>query len=66
MLLSSAETSEEKREQVLFQTFIEDVYLPWYKTQVKESTYRNRYSTINKHFSYFYKMVVDGTEPIYV
>ena len=41
-------------------------YLPWYKTQVKESTYLNRRSTIQKHFSYFYKMTVDEIEPINV
>ena len=34
-----------------------------YKTQVKESTYLNRRSTIQKHFSYFYKMTVDEIKP---
>lgn len=40
--------------------------VPWYKTQVKESTYTNRCFTIYKHFSYFYKMAVDEIEPINV
>lgn len=51
---------------ISFQKFIEETYLPWYKTQVKESTYLNRYSTIQKHFSYFYKMATDEIEPIHV
>ena len=45
---------------------IEETYLPWYKTQVKESTYLNRATTIKKHFSYFYKMETDEIEPIHV
>ena len=56
----------EKKQQLSFQQFIEETYLPWYKTQVKESTYLNRRSTIQKHFSYFYKMTVDEIEPINV
>ena len=49
-----------------FKKFIQEIYLPWYKTQVKESTYKNRYATIEKHFSYFYKMNTDKIEPIHV
>ena len=45
---------------------MEDIYLPWYKTQVKESTYKNRYSTIQKHFAYFYRKKVNEIEPIHV
>ena len=32
--------TEQKR--IPFGTFIEDTYLPWYQTQVKESTFENR------------------------
>ena len=57
---------EDKKNTVTFEQFIEEVYLPWYKTQVKESTYINRRVTIQKHFKYFYKMSTDEIEPINV
>ncbi len=66
LILSSAKELDEKKKTVSFQTFTEETYLPWYKTQVKESTYLNRYSTIQKHFAYFYKMATDEIEPIHV
>lgn len=66
LMLSSTEELTEKKKKISFQQFIEEIYLPWYKTQVKESTYINRYSTIKKHFSYFYKMATDEIEPINV
>lgn len=44
--------TEQKR--IPFGTFIEDTYLPWYQTQVKESTFENRAGTVRKHFSCFY------------
>ena len=65
-MLASTEELAEKKQQLSFKQFIEETYLPWYKTQVKESTYLNRRSTIQKHFSYFYKMTVDEIEPINV
>lgn len=65
VLTSTAELTEKKKT-ISFQQFIEETYLPWYKTQVKESTYLNRRSTIQKHFSYFYKMATDQIEPINV
>lgn len=65
-MLSSTEELTEKKKKISFQQFIEEIYLPWYKTQVKESTYINRCSTIKKHFSYFYKMATDEIEPINV
>lgn len=66
LILSSVKELDEKKKTVSFQTFIEDTYLLWYKTRVKESTYLNRYSTIQKHFAYFYKMATDEIEPIHV
>lgn len=66
LILSSVKELDEKKKTISFQTFIEDTYLPWYKTQVKESTYLNRCSTIQKHFAYFYKMATDEIEPIHV
>ena len=66
LFLTSVEELEEKKNTVTFEKFIEKVYLPWYKTQVKESTYINLRSTIQKHFKYFYKMATDEIEPINV
>lgn len=66
LLLASAEELAVDKEQPTFKTFVEDIYLPWYKTQVKESTYKNRYSTIQKHFAYFYRKKVNEIEPIHV
>ena len=66
LILSTPDELTEKKEEVTFKKFIQEIYLPWYKTQVKESTYNNRYATIEKHFSYFYKMNTDKIEPIHV
>lgn len=64
LMLTAAEELSGKKSVVTFRQFIEETYLPWYKTQVKESTYLNRKSTIQKHFAYFYKKPVDGIEPL--
>lgn len=66
LLLTSVEELTEKNEVMSFQNFINEIYLPWYKTQVKDSTYKNRCATIQKHFAYFYKMDTDKIEPIHV
>lgn len=66
LILTSTEELSLKKESISFQQYIEETYLPWYKTQVKESTYINRRSTIQKHFAYFYKMATDEIEPIHV
>ena len=66
LVLASTEELTTKKDGVSFQQFIEETYLPWYKTQVKESTYLNRATTIKKHFSYFYKMETNEIEPIHV
>ena len=66
LILSTPDELTEKKEEVTFKKFIQEIYLPWYKTQVKESTYKNRCATIEKHFSYFYKMNTDKIEPIHV
>ena len=66
LLLSSTEELTDDKKSVTFQSFVEDIYLPWYKTQVKESTYKNRLNTVQKHFAYFYHRKVDEIEPIHV
>lgn len=60
----AAEDLSDKKSVVTFRQFIEEIYLSWYKTQVKESTYLNRQSTIQKHFACFYKKPVGGIEPL--
>lgn len=50
---------------VTFQTFFEEIYLPWYQTQVKESTYTNcRY--LSKQFKYFYSMKMSDIQAIHI
>ena len=66
LFLTSVDELTDHKSKVTFRQFIEETYLPWYKTQVKESTYINRCSTIKKHFKYFYKMATDEIEPINV
>lgn len=66
IILTSPEEFAEKNDVLSFKQFIEEIYLPWYKTQVKESTYRNRLNTIEKHFTYFYKLNTDEILPLNV
>ena len=54
------------KDKMLFDYYIANIFLPWYKTQVKLRTYENRLTSTNKHFPYFYKMAVSEIEPIHV
>ena len=36
LILASTEELADKKEDITFKKFIEEIYLPWYKTQVKE------------------------------
>lgn len=66
LLLETPETLSEKKEKMLFKDYVEEIFLPWYKTQVKIRTYENRLNSIKKHFSYFYKLPTNKIEPIHV
>ena len=66
LILAAEEELAIEKKQPSFKQFVEEIYLPWYKTQVKESTYKNRLNTIEKHFKYFYRKKVDEIEPIHV
>lgn len=66
LVLASTEELTVQKDQPTFQTFLEEVYLPWYKTQVKESTYENRRTTAKKHFAYFFKKKINEIEAIHV
>lgn len=57
---------QEQKDELTFKDFIQDVFLPWYKTQVKERTYDNRLPTINKHFVYFFPQKLRSIEPMHV
>ena len=66
LVLASTEELTTKKEWRFFSAIYRRNLPAWYKTQVKESTYLNRATTIKKHFSYFYKMETDEIEPIHV
>lgn len=66
LILAAEEGLAMEKKQPSFKQFIEEIYLPWYKTQVKESTYKNRLNTIQKHFKFFYRKKVNEIEPIHV
>jgi len=53
-------------QKLTFKGFIDDIFLPWYKTQVKERTYEHRKLIINKHFEYFFKFELTKLKPIHV
>lgn len=66
LILAAEEGLAMEKKQPSFKQFIEEIYLPWYKTQVKESAYKNRLNTIEKHFKFFYRKKVNEIEPIHV
>lgn len=66
LILAAEEGLAMEKKQPSFKQFIEEIYLPWYKTQVKESTYKNRLNTIEKHFKFFYRKKVNEIELIHV
>ncbi|GAB2562212.1 tyrosine-type recombinase/integrase [Gracilibacillus alcaliphilus] len=66
LLLTKSDALEEKQDDILFQQFIEDIFLPWYKTQVKGRTYDNRLPTVRKHFTFFDNLITTEITPIHV
>lgn len=66
LLLEKPENLSDTKEKMLFKDYVEEIFLPWYKTQVKIRTYENRLNSIKKHFSYFYKLPTNKIEPIHV
>lgn len=66
LLLMNPEDLNESKDKMMFEYYINEVFLPWYKTQVKLRTYENRLHSVHKHFSYFYKKAVCDIEPINV
>ena len=66
LILMKPEELSETKDKMMFEDYISEIFLPWYKTQVKLRTYENRLPSVNKHFPYFYKMAVADIEPIHV
>ncbi|MEQ7226420.1 tyrosine-type recombinase/integrase [Enterococcus avium] len=66
LLLMNPEDLNENKDKMMFEYYINEVFLPWYKTQVKLRTYENRIHSVHKHFPYFYKKAVCDIEPIHV
>ena len=57
---------QEQEEEITFKEFVEEIFLPWYKTQVKERTYENRLPSFKKHLAYFYSLELRRIEPLHV
>ncbi|GGD00342.1 site-specific integrase [Enterococcus wangshanyuanii] len=51
---------------MLFEEFLNTIFLPYYKGRVKERTYTNRLNAIKMHFSFFFKMKLTGIKPIHI
>lgn len=66
LLLMKPDEFFEQENKMLFKEYMEDLFLPWYRTKVKSRTYENRLNSILKHFPYFYKLAVTDIEPIHV
>ncbi|MBF2599134.1 tyrosine-type recombinase/integrase [Listeria seeligeri] len=66
LALMKPEELVEKKDEMSFKYFTEEIFLPWYKSQVKLRTYENRESSIKKHFKYFYKFSVNNIDPLLV
>lgn len=65
ILMRSSDISE-NISKIMFKDYISEIFLPYYKTQVKLRTYENRLTNINKHFKYFDKFEINKIEPIHV
>jgi len=57
---------EEEKKEITFKQYVDELFFPWYKNQVKESTFKNRHQSMCKHFKYFDKMLVNKITPIHV
>lgn len=66
LLLQKESYLEIKKDSIIFDEFVQLIFIPWYKSQVKEQTFDGRISIIQTHFSFFNKMILDEIEPIHV
>lgn len=51
---------------ISFCKYTNGIFIPWYKTQVKESTFDNRLSLIQKHFTYFNRFQIHDITPLII
>ncbi|WP_311765939.1 site-specific integrase [Clostridioides difficile] len=66
LLLSKPDEIKEEKNTLTFKEYLDTIYKPWYKTQVKESTYDNRKYTIDTRLDYFSDMLIDKIGPLQV
>lgn len=66
LLLSKPDEIKEEKSTLTFKEYLDTIYKPWYKTQVKESTYDNRKYTIDTRLDYFSDMLIDKIGPLQV
>src|SRR5690625_7131775 len=66
LLLMKPEELNENKNKMLFEHYILEIFLPWYKTRVERRTYESGLPSIKKHLPYFNKMAVSALESINV
>lgn len=66
LILMKPEELSINKTKMLFKDYINEIFILWYKSQVKQRTFENRICGIQKHFSYFANTPVSDIEPIHV
>jgi len=66
LVLEKPEEVASRQSNMKFKTYLEEYYLPWYKTTVRETTYENRLNAIKKRFAYFYNIKLNSLKPIHI
>ena len=66
LLLQKSDILDDEKEVITFKHYMDEIFVPWYKTQVRESTYRNRSHHIKHHLSHFNKMDISKISPLHV
>ena len=66
LLVSKPDEINKEKSTLTFKEYLDTIYKPWYKTQVKESTYDNRKYTIDTRLDYFDNMLIDKIGPLQV
>lgn len=64
LVLDNSEGAYNPNSSMTFEKFTKELFVPWYKNQVKESTFQNRSYAIDKHFTYFYNMSLSNITPL--
>ena len=63
-MLAAGANDYEDVEQTRFGDFMETVFKPWYKTQVKDRTYRQRIALMNSQLTVFNDLIMNQILPI--